>query len=313
MANSTANLISIRRRVKAFVGAQKRNPDRYRILAEGDSWFTTPVEGWEGPTLIDSLKRHTENRRRPFNVLSVANPTTELRNTIVNDNIDFALATFADWLGNQSYDLVLLSTGGNDILGVEMRQLLRDPTEDADVARCLADATTPQAVARCVVNCAAYRERLSVMAERFGRFRGDVLKPSGLSKARVLIHGYDYPIPDGRRMEVLGGLIKLGPWLKPAFDARHIPEEARQPALKLLIDEFNAMLRQVALSQRLFHYVDLRGTLAGAEDWADEIHPHKNTGVRKISGRLQSAIKQIRDGRAGSIIEGDATLDEFSC
>lgn len=313
MASSTANLISIRRRVKAFVGAQKRNPDRYRILAEGDSWFTTPVEGWEGPTLIDSLKRHTENRRRPFNVLSVANPSTELRNTIVQDNIDFALATFGDWLGNQTYDLVLLSTGGNDILGARMRELLRDPTTSRDVRRCLAAATTPLARARCVVDCAVYKDTLKSMEAQLGRLRRDVLKPSGLSKTRVLIHGYDYPIADGRKMEVLGGLIKLGPWLKPAFDARHIPQEAREPALKLMIDEFNAMLRRVALSQRLFHYVDLRGTLTGAADWADEIHPHKDTGVRKISRRLQSAIKLIRDGRAGSIIESENAGRDFRC
>lgn len=313
MANSTANLISIKRRVQAFVRAQRRNPDRYRILAEGDSWFTTPVESWNGPTLISSLKRHTEDGRRPFNILSVANPSTELLSTLHANNMDLPLATLPDWIKKESYDLVLLSTGGNDVLGPRLDQMLRDPEDDPSVARCLASAGDALERARCILDCDAYTALLDNMIERVSTFREDVLKGCGLGKARIMIHGYDYPIPDGRDMEVLGGLITVGPWLKPAFEKRHTPEDTWHAVLKLLIDEYNARLREVALDQRLFHYVDLRGTLAGADDWADEIHPHKDTGIRKISAVLSTAIKRVRDGRAPSIIGPRKTPGDFRC
>ncbi|MFK8017238.1 MAG: hypothetical protein AB8G17_17580 [Gammaproteobacteria bacterium] len=312
MANSTANLISIRRRVRAFARAQRRNPERYRILAEGDSWFTTPVEGWKGPTLVESLKRHSEGGKRPFNIMMIANPSTELSSTLDSNNLDIPLATLTDWIGDETYDMVLLSTGGNDVLGTQLRDLLLDPRE-ASVKRCLERATTPLQKARCVLNCDAYLRLLDNMRERIVRFRKDVLRPNGLGRARVLMHGYDYPIADGRDMAVLGGLVRVGPWLKPAFRAKRIPTALHAPVLKLLIDEFNGMVRAAALSQQLFHYIDLRHTLDGAQDWADEIHPHKDTGVRKISARLQQAIKQIRDRDAGSVIEFGAVTQEYRC
>ncbi|MEO1575246.1 MAG: hypothetical protein AAFU65_09840 [Pseudomonadota bacterium] len=313
MANSTANLISIKRRVQAFVRAQRRNPDRYRVLAEGDSWFTTPVESWNGPTLISSLKRHTEDGRRPFNIVSVANPSTELLSTLHPNNLDLPLATLPDWIKEQSYDLVLLSTGGNDVLGPRMEQMLRDPEADPAVRRCHDTAPDALSRARCILDCDAYNALLDNMIERLVRFRADVLKPCGLNRARIMIHGYDYPIPDGRRIDVLGGLVTVGPWLKPAFEHRNTPAETWNAVLKLLIDEYNARLREAALDQRLFHYVDLRGTLAGADDWADEIHPHKDTGIRKISSVLTAAMRRVRDGRAPSIIGPRHTPGDYRC
>ena len=313
MANSTANLLSIKRRVLAFVRAQRRNPQRYRILAEGDSWFTTPVEGWKGPTLVDALKRHTVDGKRPFNLLSVANPSTELLSTLHRNNLDVPLATLPDWLGDQTYDLVLLSTGGNDVLGPRMEQMLRDPQGTPSVARCLSRAQSAQERARCVLDCAAFADLLDRMEGRLLAFRDDVLRPNGLSRARILIHGYDYPIPDGRDMEVLGGIIRVGPWLKPAFEKRHIPEDTWHAVLKLLVDEYNARLRTVARAERLFHYVDLRGTLQGADDWADEIHPHRKTGVRKIGAIMTRAIERIRDGRAPSIIGPRERPGDYRC
>ena len=312
MPKNTATLVSIRRKVQGFVRAQRRNPDRYRILAEGDSWFTTPVEGWKGPTLVESLKRHSEGGKRPFNIVMVANPTTELRTTLDPNNIDIALAVLDDWIGRQTYDMVLLSSGGNDVLGTEIRSLLKDP-RDAQVGRCLDAATTPEQKARCVVNCAAYCQLLVGFAARIRAFRHDVLRPNGLGRARILMHGYDYPIASGRDMPVFGGLIRVGPWLLPAFDEQHIPQPLHAPVLKLLIDEFNRMLRDVALSQNLFHYVDLRNTLNGEQDWADEIHPHSDTGIPKLSVRLQVAIKAVRDKKAGSVIEFGQVADEYTC
>ncbi|MEM6639982.1 MAG: hypothetical protein AAF610_08770 [Pseudomonadota bacterium] len=312
MANS-ADIVSIGRRVRAFVRAQRRNPSRYRVLAEGDSWFTTPVESWKGPTLIGALKRQTQARRRVFNIVSVANPGTELLPTLHPNNHDFALATLPDWRREQTYDLVLLSSGGNDVLGSRLSSWLRDPMADSAVGRALDRARTDEARARCLLDCSAYVTLLEEMLGRLASLRRDVLTPNGLSKARVLIHGYDYPVPDGRPMRVLGGAISIGPWLKPAFKRANVPDELRPAVIKLLIDEYNARLRELALGQRRFHYLDLRGTLRGPDDWADEIHPHRSSGIAAIAQRMGTAMRRIRDGGAPSIMGPRAPAGEYRC
>ena len=146
---------------------------------------------------------------------------------------------------------------------------------------------------------------------RLKGFRSKVLTRLGLKDARILIHGYDYPIPDGRPLKALG--LEFGPWLLPQFKRHHIPPKYHTAVVKLLIDEFNSMLKNVATSQPKFHYLDFRGLLTQKSDWADEIHPHTSTGMLKLRNEMVPAIHAVHAGTAGSVIGGGRISQVYSC
>ena len=104
----------------------------------------------------------------------------------------------------------------------------------------------------------------------------------------VVIHGYGYPVPDGRGY--LGGFWKLpGPWLEPGFRqkgylAQNDVDLPRCTAImKKLMDRFNDMLKSIPDSgPGLAHvtYLNLRGVLSNSlpgykQSWDNELHPTK--------------------------------------
>jgi len=111
----------------------------------------------------------------------------------------------------------------------------------------------------------------------------------------IVIHGYDYPVPDGRGF--LGGWGMLpGPWLEPGFREKGYAQmEDRIRLTRDLIDRFNAMLEVVAALPSFGHvnYLNLRGTLSAAgdykEDWANELHPTAE-GFEKVTAKFATLL-----------------------
>jgi hypothetical protein len=102
----------------------------------------------------------------------------------------------------------------------------------------------------------------------------------------IFVHGYDYPIPDGRGFEF--GLIHAGPWLAPAMDERGVPPDMalRGRIARILIDRLNDdLLAPLAAATPGVVYIDSRGILprdATYRDyWANEMHP-TNLGFRRL-------------------------------
>lgn len=243
----------IERRVESFVRRQRRKPNAVRILAEGDSWFTHGGMMWFGKSLIDKL-----NDYRTVNIVSLAQPGAELRHVAAADNRQWLLATNPQWLNGQTYDVVMISGGGNDIVGDELQHYLRDRADDGSGGVDLIDRT-------------ALQTTLDRMADNFRALRATV--DQLLPGRPILVHGYDYAIPSGDAFELLGGLVTVGPWIKSEMIRKGITDLAEQQAIvNFLIDRFNELLQTLSAQLQDFHYLDLRGTLA-AHDWADELHP----------------------------------------
>jgi hypothetical protein len=119
-------------------------------------------------------------------------------------------------------------------------------------------------------------------------------------KPRILIHGYDYPVPDGRGYA--GGFWVLpGPWLEPQFRGRGYQALAESTDLMVtLIDRFNDMVSSVASERALahVHYVDLRRTLSAdltgnryRKAWANELHP-TGDGFKRVAEKFDQAIRR---------------------
>jgi hypothetical protein len=95
------------------------------------------------------------------------------------------------------------------------------------------------------------------------------------------VHGYDYPVPDGRGF-LGGGWILPGPWLKPGFDEKLFTDlNATTQMMMTVIDRFNAMLQNLVQEPGFqnVRYIDLRKTLSNSlanytDWWANEIHPN---------------------------------------
>jgi hypothetical protein len=82
------------------------------------------------------------------------------------------------------------------------------------------------------------------------------LRDSLSPKTRLFFHAYDFAIPDGR------GVCYLGPWLKPTFDLRGFPTQASAfGVMKILLEQFAAMIRSLELSHAGVTVINSQGTL----------------------------------------------------
>lgn len=177
---------------------------------------------------------------------------------------------------------ILLSGGGNDIAGTEFGMLLNHAASAiAGLNQKIVDGVIKDRIRT------AYVTILSAVTGICEQITG--------SSIPILIHGYDYPVPDGRGF--LGGWGPLpGPWLEPGFREKGFEAlEQRVALMQALIDQFNVMLEGVAAIQGFEHvkYIDLRNTLShGAaykKSWANELHPTED-GFGKVTDKFAEVL-----------------------
>jgi lysophospholipase L1-like esterase len=244
------------------------------LVAEGDSWFDYPLH--DVLTMLED--------EHGFDVESAAHKGDTV------EDMAYSCGQFDDFTRllerllrqGRVPDAILLSGGGNDIAGNEFAMLLNHaasglPPINDDVVRGVIDVRTRNAY---VFLISGLKEIATQMLKR---------------PIPVVVHGYDYPVPDGRGF--LGGFGFLpGPWLQPGFHRKGFADlGANTAVMGKLIDSFNAMLRQLTRTAGFEHvrYVDLRDTLSHSSgykrDWANELHPTKS-GFSAVANKIASAI-----------------------
>ena len=128
-------------------------------------------------------------------------------------------------------------------------------------------------------------------------------KPEGEQyRIPILVHGYAYPVPDGRRKVKF--LLLGEPWLQPVFQAKGYLDigkniETMQVAVNAL-NEMLASLREEPGLQHV-HYVDLRPLLScrlgeHLNDWVDELHPSEE-GFQKVADAFLGVIERLPPAR----------------
>jgi hypothetical protein len=187
---------------------------------------------------------------------------------------------------------VLLSGGGDDVAGNEFGMLLNNafspiPGWNQDVV----DGVLKDRIARAYVSLFSSLTR--ACQEYFKQ------------TVPILVHGYDYPVPDGRGF--LGGWPFPGPWLDPGFREKNFKFEdpndlsQRVAMMKDVMDQLNAMLKSVTSDPALsyVHYIDLRGTLSNdlkddayKEWWANELHPTEQ-GFEKVTQKFEAELRAL--------------------
>lgn len=264
-------------RARASLARGKRAGAAGLVVAEGDSWFDYPFH-----SVLAALER-----RLGFEVESVAHRGDSAEEMAYDAAQLAGAARLFERLARQDRRprAILLSAGGNDVVGSEFRLLLNHR-----------DSGLPplsEAVVRGVVD-----ERVRfALASVLGALTGLSRHYFGAALP-IVVHGYDYPVPDGRGYA--GGFWLLpGPWLEPAFRQKGYQALAERAAIaRALIDRFNAVLAALPGEPGLGHlrYADLRGTLSGElagrryrRSWENELHPTAR-GFERIAARLAAAI-----------------------
>ncbi len=255
--------------VLAALGPEARDV----IVAEGDSWFDYPLHD-----VLRLLEDH-----HGYEVESVAHKGDRVEEMAYDrGQLEEFTRRLEKLLRKGTVPrAILLSGGGNDVAGTELRVLLNHAASSiAGLSRTIVEGVIDERAKAAYVYIIS--KITAVCEQRMGR------------RLPIIIHGYDYPIPDGRGF--LGGLWLLpGPWLEPGFREKGFDNlDVNRRIVRELIDAFNAMLNDVRSLPGFehVHYLNLRGTLASADyhdDWANELHP-TGRGFERITARFAALI-----------------------
>lgn len=252
------------------------------LVAAGDSWFDYPFP-FDDDILIQLHDLHG------YNIESSARQGDRIENMPYYGGQLDKFRRCVDKLHDQGVvpKAALLSGGGNDFAGREFGMLLNTAPStiegwNLDILKGL--------ITERINN--AYR----VFILSINQISQEILGKS----IPILVHGYDYPVPDGRGF--LGGGIFPGPWLKPGFDEKLFTDlPSTTDMMRAVIDQFNVMLSVLPNDPTLgeVHYIDLRGTLSSVViddaykvDWNNELHPTQK-GFIEIAQKFQNVLAAL--------------------
>jgi len=250
------------------------------LIAEGDSWFDYPFDD-----VLDELEDHFG-----YEIESVAHKGDTVEEMAYDGAQLAGLAKKFQKLsedGDRIPRAILLSGGGNDVAGDEFAVLLNHKQSGLSALNdSIVKGVLEERILYAVVSL------VSQVTELSKRYFGGRVTP-------VLLHGYDYPVPDGRGY--LGGFwILPGPWLEPGFRQKGYDVLAQRCEIMVdLMDRFNSVLRSIPAQPGLTHvkYVNLRGTLSNQlgsnrykDSWANELHPTED-GYRAVAAKFHAAIR----------------------
>ncbi len=253
------NHVYASRRRRRFRKNLRRGDQRPILLAEGDSWFQYPL--W--------LKDVIDYLSADYNIMCLSAAGDELSEMIEDgDYWDYLEA-----LSDQGHPIraLLLSGGGNDIVGDPLVDLLNDYDPHGSAATHLNESNVSEMFAEIEAGYIGIIERVR----------------SRFSDLPVVVHGYDYarPLPDqGFKIPPLDG------WLGEPMRRKGIPDGPLQAEIiKLLIDRINLVLEQLAGREGV-HFVDNRDVVAS--DWHDELHP-KDEGFKRVAAKFRDALEGL--------------------
>ncbi|MER9375491.1 SGNH/GDSL hydrolase family protein [Mesorhizobium sp. M0491] len=228
------------------------------LIAEGDSWFDYPFHD-----ILSDLEDSYG-----FDVESAAHRGDTVEDMAYSDGQldDFSRRVEKVLRMGVEPRAILLSGGGNDVAGDEFAILLNYATSSYPG---LNDSIVTGVIDQRLRE--AYVTILSAITAICKHHLGHPVP--------IVVHGYDYPVPDGRGFA--GGWGPLpGPWLEPGFRRKGYSEINRRKQICVeLIDRFDTMLAGLAGKPPFGHvrFLNLRGTLSTGSTyktwWANELHP----------------------------------------
>lgn len=241
--------------IAAYNKAVLAHPDAKRALCFGDSWFQYP------PRPIDLNKQMAK----------------AFRNTLfMNEGVagrdsaqwKVALPRIQREIGSFQFDAILLSNGGNDVVGEEMQEFVKTASQAQSAGTNDWGAIPPEVFDH--VRLETFQHALEYTIKDLKEI---IQYRDGTSpKSIICVHTYDYIYPNGKPFKL--GPITVGPWVKPALDGVGLTDSRQQRVVTgWLVDQFARSLKAFASQTPNMRVIDSRGTLTSARQWANEIHP----------------------------------------
>ena len=162
--------------------------------------------------------------------------------------------------GLRPVDLLLISGGGNDVVGAnDFERFIKSPYR-----------SSYKKAEQCI-----HRSRLSRKVKQVGLAYEELLdiRDQYSPSTQVITHCYDYPFPSLRGARFWGGLYTSESWMKPYMRNAGIPEPLQQPVVRYFVDALAEGLLKLQKRRSGFSVVDTRGTLTRQDQWVNEIHP----------------------------------------
>ena len=255
IANKVAKYLRHRRFNRQF----KRYPERAFMISEGDSWFQHPLV----KEIIDQLMKY-------YNIYSLGEAGDEIRNYFMKGKFHQALEDVQKKY-HQTPRILLLSGGGNDILGKQ-----------------LVDFVHPKAEIKDQTNPADYfTTKFDHEIDTIMEIYADIFETTKdkIPNIDIITHGYDYILAAKRKTSWVNKYL-----IQQGYDT----EEERKMLIKYLIDTFNLRLETLANQsqyQPYVHYINGRGEVQQYQ-WYDEIHPNKE-GFQQIVLKFRKKIREV--------------------
>lgn len=233
-----------------------------KILIEGDSWFSIP-DIVNIPLQLDS--------KLDLSILCLADPGDTLEELSEGRQFKQLEMFIKDTRYGQRWDGIILSTGGNDVIGPEIKGLLKSPSNPK------AKEPTDYLIESAVV------DNFKKMKKRLNKIRNLRDKSKANTNTPIFIHTYSYLTPRNVAHQLMAWKIS-GPWVYPHMQSIGIIDcEIQKSIVKKLLDYFYEMLSSIAKEpDSNFHIIDIRTALSPvdcdpkntpSEYWRDEIHP----------------------------------------
>lgn len=254
------------------------------LVALGDSWFDYPFHD-----ILTVLHEHG------YNIESAAHHGDRIESMAYRGGqLDLFARCLQKVLDHGVEPIaVLLSGGGNDIAGQEFGMLLNS-------------TVSPIHGWNDEIVDGLLRQRIATAYQALITAINDICKCYMNHTLPVVVHGYDYPVPDGRG--VFGGWPFPGPWLEPGFREKGFADLAGNVLLmKDLLDRFNRTLSYLTQDPTFdnVRYVNLLGTLstdlrknAYRRSWDNELHPTER-GFNAIAAKFMSALGSLKQHAPG--------------
>ena len=259
-------------------------PRKFRLLADGDSWFDYPL----GKDVLDWLNNFFKHP-----VTKLAKSGSTLNELVYGPDELFRsdpgqgktrLTRVVEKLREQRFDAFLFSGGGNDIAGDEFYSFINHAASELENPnRNVLDGVVHGTFRK------AYEDMIEVLLAETQR--------QGI-QLPIFVHGYDYPWPDGRGAIALG---IVGPWFEKSFREKGFPVSGpgdpdllrRRQIVAEFIDALNTMLDQLQTKYagKVFK-VHLLGTLPNRSDWANELHP-TNDGFAALAWKFNNRLYEV--------------------
>jgi N-acetylmuramoyl-L-alanine amidase len=226
-----------------------------KIVSEGDSW-------WQYPLLLEDVIDHLSG-----------DPDKAIFSLCAAGDLVERMATEKEYvlaLEETGAELMLLSGGGNDLLGDGALERVLVKFTKGKKPGDLLDASKLKAAVDGILG--HYSVILNDLMTRF-------------PKVHVFGHAYDLPYP-----------ANGGKWLGGPLKKAGIPADLWRPVIEVLLDRFSDELKGLQSTFSNFTFVDLRGKVGGELSWHDELHP-TNSGFGRAAQEFRTAIvEQIGTG-----------------